>query len=124
MSIQTEPAASLELTPTMTTLFRYSALTFNSHLIHLDPNYTRTIEHFPDCLVQGPMSCSLLLLLASQSFPDKVLTKFDYRALSPLFVNQSIRLNAAKRKDSLLLWAENALDKRLGMRGTLEFTDK
>jgi 3-methylfumaryl-CoA hydratase len=36
---------SFTFKPTPKTLFRFSALTFNSHLIHYDHVYSTTIEH-------------------------------------------------------------------------------
>jgi hypothetical protein len=41
------PEFSLRFDPTPMTLFRYSALTFNSHLIHYDHIYATTVEHHP-----------------------------------------------------------------------------
>ena len=41
------PDFSLEFTPTPTTLFRFSALTFNGHRIHLDRDYARESEGYP-----------------------------------------------------------------------------
>lgn len=36
----------LNYTPTPTTLFRFSALTFNGHLIHLDRDYAQKVEGY------------------------------------------------------------------------------
>lgn len=38
---------SLSYTPTLTTLFRFSALTFNGHHIHLDKDYAQKVEGYP-----------------------------------------------------------------------------
>lgn len=40
------PLFCLEYTPSATTLFRYSALTFNGHHIHLDKDYAHS-EGYP-----------------------------------------------------------------------------
>ena len=37
---------SFQYTPTLTTLFRFSALTFNGHYIHLDQEYSQS-EGYP-----------------------------------------------------------------------------
>lgn len=42
-----EPAFVFEYLPTPTTLFRFSALTFNAHLIHLDKHYATELEGYP-----------------------------------------------------------------------------
>jgi hydroxyacyl-ACP dehydratase HTD2-like protein with hotdog domain len=41
------PSFSFQYTPSPTTLFRFSALTFNSHLIHLDKDYAQSSEDYP-----------------------------------------------------------------------------
>ena len=65
-----------------TTLFRYSALTFNGHRIHYDEEYARTIEGYDGLVVHGPLIAQLLMLFAEEHGGD--LTRFAYRATSPL----------------------------------------
>lgn len=73
-------------------LFRYSALTFNSHRIHYDLPYAQEGEGYPGLVVQGPLMASLLLdLVDSQLGPDG-LAHFNFRAVSPAFSGASIRL--------------------------------
>lgn len=38
---------SFQYKPTLTTLFRFSALTFNGHHIHLDQKYAQEVEGYP-----------------------------------------------------------------------------
>ncbi|EPQ29757.1 uncharacterized protein PFL1_02976 [Pseudozyma flocculosa PF-1] len=100
--------------PTRATLFRYSAATFNAHRIHLDPEYCRTKEGHPDCLVHGPLTATLLMNLvdsaaaggaaaatatsgddatpASDPTRKLRLRHFDYRATAPLVVERTVRL--------------------------------
>ena len=120
------PDHTREFTPTMTTLFRYSALTYNAHKIHLDQTYTRQVEGFPDCLVHGPLTCTLLLSLIQNQFPARHLTSFSYRALSPLFVNRTMTLNLKSNQDGLSgeAWAMDAQDGRVGMKGTFTLEEK
>ena len=42
-------------------LFRYSALTFNSHRIHYDRSYATQEEGYPGLVVHGPLIATLLL---------------------------------------------------------------
>lgn len=44
------------VTATEITLFRYSALTFNSHRIHYDRRHTEEVEAHPDLVVHGPLN--------------------------------------------------------------------
>jgi 3-methylfumaryl-CoA hydratase len=41
--------------PDSTTLFRYSALTFNGHRIHYDVDYCREVEGYGNLVVHGPL---------------------------------------------------------------------
>src|SRR3546814_14501526 len=49
-----------EFQPDTTLLFRYSALTFNGHRIHYDQAYARNEEGYPDLVVHGPLTATLL----------------------------------------------------------------
>ena len=42
-------------------LFRYSALTMNSHRIHYDQPYVTGTEGYPGLVVHGPLTATLLL---------------------------------------------------------------
>jgi 3-methylfumaryl-CoA hydratase len=75
--------------PSTALLFRFSALTFNSHRIHYDQDYATRIEQYPDLVVQGPLTAMLLAQSASHHL-GKPLRSFVYRASSPLFVDQTV----------------------------------
>ncbi|KAI1761719.1 HotDog domain-containing protein [Hypoxylon sp. FL1150] len=123
------PDISISLTPTPTLLFHYSALTFNAHLIHLDPEFCREVEGHRNLLFHGPLSLTLMLsLLRSQLNPDEKIHKIDYRNLAPLYVNEPLRvcLREMGREDGSAdkgntrrweVWVENQ-DGGLSVRGT------
>ncbi|KAI8826208.1 uncharacterized protein EV422DRAFT_515776 [Fimicolochytrium jonesii] len=93
VEIKTIPDFSRTFTPTPVTLFRYSAVTFNSHLIHYDDRFAREVEGYPACLVHGPLTATLLLDLLEKCKPEgMVVREFGYRALAPLFVGEEVRL--------------------------------
>ncbi len=71
--------------PDAVMLFRYSALTFNSHRIHYDVDYCRDVEGYPGLVVHGPLIATLLLDMFSQNSDGKEIAAFDYRGHSPLF---------------------------------------
>ena len=65
--LSTPPAdadLSRTITPSAVMLFRYSALTYNSHRIHYDRTYCRTVEGYPDLVFYGPLTATLLANLA------------------------------------------------------------
>jgi hydroxyacyl-ACP dehydratase HTD2-like protein with hotdog domain len=45
----------LKKKPTREQLFRYSAMTWNPHRIHYDPEYAKEVEGHPDVLVQAQL---------------------------------------------------------------------
>jgi 3-methylfumaryl-CoA hydratase len=86
-----------------TALFRYSALTFNGHRIHYDADYCRTVEGYPGLVVHGPLIATLLLDLAVRE--GRPLSRFSYRAKSPLFLPDAFAVHGRPEGDSTRLWA-------------------
>ncbi|MCC2597197.1 MaoC family dehydratase N-terminal domain-containing protein [Pusillimonas sp. MFBS29] len=110
-----------EVQPDTTLLFRYSALTFNGHRIHYDQNYARNEEGYPDLVVHGPLTATLLQQLALEQGAGKSLDCFEFRGVSPLFVSRSFRIEGRTQDDgSLALWARGP-DGELAMSATATF---
>ncbi|CCM02417.1 uncharacterized protein FIBRA_04515 [Fibroporia radiculosa] len=83
------PKFCLKYTPSPTTLFRFSALTFNGHYIHLDKDYAQRSEGYAERLVHGPLTALMLLdTYATQSF-DIAVKSFEYRAINPLVASST-----------------------------------
>ena len=80
-----EAAWSREVDPTTVLLFRYSALTMNSHRIHYDRDYVTGVEGYPGLLVHGNLITTLLLDLFRRARPRSTLRTYAVRALAPLF---------------------------------------
>jgi len=78
--------------PSPALLFRYSALTFNSHRIHYDLPYARETEGYPGLVVHGPLMASLLLDLVDRELGPDALARFAFRAACPAFAGAPIRL--------------------------------
>jgi 3-methylfumaryl-CoA hydratase len=70
--------------PDVRLMFRYSAVTFNTHRIHYDLPYTQQVEGYPALVFQGPLSA---LLIAAEAAADasRPLASFRFRATNPLF---------------------------------------
>ena len=110
-----------DFTPDTTLLFRYSALTFNGHRIHYDQSYARDEEGYPDLVVHGPLTATLLQQLALEQGGGRQLAQFDFRGVSPLFVTRGFRLEGKRAADgSLALWARGP-DGELAMSATATF---
>ena len=80
-----------QLDPSTSLLFRYSALTFNSHRIHYDLPYAKSQELYPALIVHGPLMTTLALQMAAKQGD---VTEFSFRALSPAYCDQSLFLTA------------------------------
>ncbi|MDB5804670.1 MAG: hypothetical protein JWN73_1992 [Betaproteobacteria bacterium] len=98
--------------PTPTTLFRYSAITFNAHRIHYDLPYTQGTEGYPNLVVNGGLTTLMLWdLVTSQT--GRTLKSSNSKNLKPLFVGQPISLNARMSgENQITAWAINAKGER------------
>jgi hydroxyacyl-ACP dehydratase HTD2-like protein with hotdog domain len=94
---------SINLTPAA--LFRYSALIFNSHAIHLSREHCLKEGH-PNLVVHGPLTLSLLLEAVRGTCKGRWKT-MTYRAVGPAYVGESLKLNVGFEKDGKVeAWAE------------------
>ena len=117
----TKPDFTLKVSPTTVSLFRFSALTFNSHLIHYDLEYCKD-EGYPRPLVHGPLTATLLLDFFKMSVTCGPIISFTYRAISPLVVGDTIVLKGklSLEPGSCELWATSS-EGGIAMSGTVKF---
>lgn len=90
-------------TPSETLLFRFSALTFNTHRIHYDLPYARDVEGYKALVVHGPLTATLLLNWATDLFGP--IRRFSFRAASPAFAGEELTLVARQEADGITLAA-------------------
>jgi 3-methylfumaryl-CoA hydratase len=94
--------------PTAVLLFRFSALTMNSHRIHYDRSYVTEVEKYPGLLVHGPLTQTLLLDLFRREMPTTLLKQFNVRAVSPLYDIADFTVEGAPDGEGRAkLWALN-----------------
>lgn len=108
------------LDPAPPLLFRYSALTFNSHRIHYDLPYATGQEGYRGLVVHGPLTASLLLDLARRHLGDNRLTAFRFRGTSPAVADEPLHL-ALRAHDAGLTLGAFAEDGRQIMEATASF---
>ena len=101
--------------PSEALLFRYSALTFNTHRIHYDAPYAREVERYRGLVVHGPLIASLLLQLASEEYGDNALANFAFRAASPAIAGETLHL-AMRESDGGIELGSFAVDGRQTLR--------
>lgn len=101
---------SVPLVPSPSLLFRFSALTFNAHAIHLNPQYCREVEGYRNLLVHGPLTLVLMLsVLRSQLKQGEKIKSFDYRNLAPVYAEEQLRVCVRKdrtRGNKYEVWIE------------------
>jgi len=73
-----------------TTLFRFSAVTWNAHRIHYDWPYATGTEGYCGLVVHGPLLACLLGLEASREIGEP--GQVDFRALAPVFVGDRVEI--------------------------------
>jgi 3-methylfumaryl-CoA hydratase len=88
-------------------LFRYSALTFNSHRIHYDRRFATETEGYAGLLVHGPLIATLLLDVLRRSVPNAQVARFEFRSVSPIFDVAPFTLHGKPDRDgkAISLWA-------------------
>lgn len=109
--VAAEPGAAwqCEINPSDVLLFRYSALTFNSHRIHYDRQYVTEVEGYPGLIVHGPLIATLLVDLVRRQAPSAAIRAFNFKAVRPTFDLHPFRLNGQPSPNgkTVRLWAED-----------------
>jgi 3-methylfumaryl-CoA hydratase len=101
-------AVTRVLVPDSVLLFRFSALTFNSHRIHYDAAYAQSEEYYPGLVVHGPMQAMLLIALLRQAAPGATLRRFEFRGQAPAFVDGALQLEAWEEGETWRLQTRDA----------------
>ena len=86
-------------------LFRFSALTFNSHRIHYDHEWAMKVEGYPALVVHGPLTQTLLIDFARDHADGRALKSFVTQARAPLFDGAPFELRGRHRGSGAELWA-------------------
>jgi crotonobetainyl-CoA:carnitine CoA-transferase CaiB-like acyl-CoA transferase/hydroxyacyl-ACP dehydratase HTD2-like protein with hotdog domain len=90
-------------------LFRYSALTGNTHRIHYDRDYAVNEEGLAGLLVHAPLTATLLAGLVREHKPDSNMTEFQFRALRPLADTHAFSIHGRSEDNGIVaLWALDA----------------
>lgn len=95
------------VTPDPVLLFRFSALTFNSHRIHYDLRWATQTEGYPGLVVHGPLTTTLLIDFARDCHPGRALRGYVTQARAPLFDTAPFELRGRPTADGRggELWA-------------------
>lgn len=93
------------LTPDPVLLFRFSALTFNSHRIHYDRPWAMEVEGYPGLVVHGPLTTTLLIDFAHDQTRGRRIVAYATQARAPLFDTAPFELRGRPSERGGELWA-------------------
>ena len=126
------PDFSHTLIPSAALLFRFSALTFNAHAIHLDKHYCQEVEGHRNLLVHGPLSVILMVEVLRRHLEnlhrrsgtppnvEEMIEHMEYRNLAPLYAEEEMRVCGRKRMNGeYQMWIEGK-EGGLAVRGVMK----
>jgi 3-methylfumaryl-CoA hydratase len=118
----TDAHFSRTVTPDPVLLMRYSALTFNGHRIHYDRPYAINEEGYPGLVVHGPLIATLLMEELRRMYPEKSISSFEFKAVSPLFDTDPFEVSGRLEDDghTVRLWASGP-GGQLAMQASAQF---
>ena len=113
---------SRDFVQTAVSLFRFSALTFNAHMIHYSRPWCREVEGHREIVVHGPLNLINMLDFWRDEQPDDYVipTSIQYRATAPFYAGEKYRALLERNADrtSIKLWGHYGKgDVRVGMLG-------
>jgi 3-methylfumaryl-CoA hydratase len=91
--------------PDAVLLFRFSALTFNSHRIHYDRTWAMETEGYPGLVVHGPLTSTLLIDFARDHNPGRTFLSYTTQARAPLFDTAPFELRGRPTAGGCEVWA-------------------
>lgn len=119
---QHKPGWTHTITPDAKLLFRFSALTFNAHAIHLDPAFCREVEGHRDLLFHGPLSYVFMISLLQHELRksgNEVVRQVEYRNLASLYCHEPVTFCGTKTGERKWeVWAQTP-DGGIAVKGTV-----
>lgn len=111
---------SRDFLQTAVSLFRFSALTFNAHMIHYSRPWCREVEGHREIVVHGPLNLINMLDFWRDEQPNDyaIPRSIRYRAIAPFYAGESYRALLERGADttSIKLWGHDGKgDVRVGM---------
>ena len=106
------PYDECTMTATPSLLLRFSALTFNAHKIHVDPEFARKAYALPNTVVHGPLTIILMTTFLKTMLDKRLINhkpagrkpeidlpaistfieKLEYKNISPIYAGEEITL--------------------------------
>lgn len=81
-------------------LFRFSALTFNGHMIHYNESWTQRVENHPGLVVHGPLNLiNLLNYWKDVHGEGEAPRQVSYRAMAPVYAGERYEIGTGEVRD-------------------------
>lgn len=93
-------------------LFRFSAVTGNTHRIHYDRQWARDVEGLDDLLVHGPLTRILVLDALTAHAEGRRLASLRFRASAPVLLDTAFRIVGTESTDGTTSVLVRAADGR------------
>jgi 3-methylfumaryl-CoA hydratase len=91
--------------PDPVTLFRFSAIRFNSHRVRHDRRYAVDVEGYPGLIVQGTLINFLMVEMARAGAAGETLRALDFWIHKPIFDTAPFTMRGATTDMGATLWA-------------------
>lgn len=103
-------------------LFRFSALTFNSHKIHYDHPYATQTEGYPNLVVHAPLLLVLMMNFFKTKTDGKVIEEIAYRAAGPMFLHEEITITSKDTDNNKVEMRALGPDQNIALKASINWT--
>ncbi|KAM0795500.1 hypothetical protein BDR22DRAFT_871205 [Usnea florida] len=122
LPLPSQSQKSRDFLQTAVSLFRFSALTFNAHMIHYSRPWCRAVEGHRDIVVHGPLNLiNMLDFWRDENADDCAMPRsIAYRATAPFYAGETYRalLERGAGTTSVKVWGHDGRGAvRVGMLG-------
>ena len=101
-------------------LFRYSAVTYNSHRIHYDLPYATEVEGYPGLVVHGPLLATLMTKSVGNRIRNAQLASFEFAGKTPVFGGSEFKVVGRRLPNSNRVETAILINGSMAMSGRAE----
>jgi 3-methylfumaryl-CoA hydratase len=103
-------------------LFRFSAVTWNSHRIHYDQEYAREVEGYPNLLIHSPYLLLLMLDSYRSEHDGKEIQSIEYRSVGPVYMGEQIAICGKTSDNQVTSLRITGPEEKLAMKAEVEWS--
>ncbi len=117
-----DPDWSKTVQPDSVQLFRFSALTFNSHRIHYDQEYAREVEGYPNILVHAPYLVMMVIDAFSTGHDGKKISSLEYEAVGPVYLGEELTISGKSVENTKTALRVHGPEGKLAMKVKIDWS--